>query len=68
MPNVFGNCRRQFGEVLAQLTAARAGLVPALAESQADLLRRLKLERVVSREVPARRASLVDPLTSLHDE
>jgi type I restriction enzyme, R subunit len=42
---------RQFGEVLAQLTAAKAGLLPTPEEPQADLLRRLKFERVVPREV-----------------
>ena len=42
---------RQFGEVLAQLTAAKAGLLPSPEEPQADLLRRLKFERVVPREV-----------------
>ena len=43
---------RQFGEVLAQLTAAKAGLLASPEEPQADLLRRLKFERVVpAREV-----------------
>lgn len=42
---------RQFGEVLAQLTAAKAGLLASPEETQADLLRRLKFERVVPREV-----------------
>lgn len=42
---------RQFGEVLAQLTAAKAGLLPSPEEPQADLLRRLKFERVAPREV-----------------
>lgn len=42
---------RQFGEVLAQLTAAKAGLLIAPEEPQADLLRRLKFERVLPREV-----------------
>jgi type I restriction enzyme, R subunit len=41
---------RQFGEVLAQLTAAKAGLLASPEEAQADLLRRLKFERVVPRE------------------
>jgi len=41
---------RQFGEVLAQLTAAKAGLLASPEEPQADLLRRLKFERVVPRE------------------
>ena len=38
---------RQFGEVLAQLTAAKAGLFQSTQELQADLLRRLKLDRVI---------------------
>lgn len=42
---------RQFGEVLAQLTAAKTGLLSSPDEPQADLLRRLKFERVVPREV-----------------
>src|SRR5437763_215002 len=42
---------RQFGEVLAQLTAAKSGLLASPEEPQADLLRRLKFERVVAREV-----------------
>ena len=42
---------RQFGEVLAQLTAAKAGLLASPEEPQADLLRRLKFERIVPREV-----------------
>ena len=42
---------RQFGEVLAQLTAAKSGLLASPEEPQADLLRRLKFERVVPREV-----------------
>lgn len=42
---------RQFGEVLAQLTAAKTGLFVSTEESQADLLRRLKVERVISQEV-----------------
>jgi type I restriction enzyme R subunit len=42
---------RQFGEVLAQLTAAKAGLYSSPEEPQSDLLRRLKFERVVPREV-----------------
>lgn len=42
---------RQFGEVLAQVTAAKAGLLAAPEEPQADLLRRLKFERIVPREV-----------------
>ena len=42
---------RQFGEVLAQLTAAKSGLLASPEEQQADLLRRLKFERIVPREV-----------------
>jgi type I restriction enzyme R subunit len=42
---------RQFGEALAQLTAAKTGLLSSPEEPQADLLRRLKFERVVPREV-----------------
>src|ERR1700693_3372758 len=42
---------RQFGEVLAPLTAAKSGLLASPEEPQADLLRRLKFERVVPREV-----------------
>src|SRR6516225_7041357 len=42
---------RQFAEVLAQVTAAKAGLLASAEEQQADLLRRLKFERIVPREV-----------------
>jgi PEP-CTERM motif len=42
---------RQFGETLAQLVAAKAGLFHDTQEPQADLLRRLKFERVIPREV-----------------
>ena len=42
---------RQFGELLAQLTAAKAGLFSSPEEPQADLLRRLKFERLVPYEV-----------------
>lgn len=42
---------RQFGEILAQRTAANAGLFVSPDEQQADLLRRLKFERVLPREV-----------------
>jgi type I restriction enzyme, R subunit len=42
---------RQFGEVLAQLAAAKAGLYRSAEEPQADLLRRLNLERITPREV-----------------
>jgi type I restriction enzyme, R subunit len=42
---------RQFGETLAQLVAAKAGLFRDTQEPQTDLLRRLKFERVVPEEV-----------------
>src|SRR5579863_9495733 len=42
---------RQFGEVLAQLTAAKSGMLASPEAQQADLLRRLKFERIVPREV-----------------
>jgi type I restriction enzyme R subunit len=42
---------RQFGELLAQLTAAKAGLLASPEEPQTDLLRRLKFEGIVPREV-----------------
>ena len=42
---------RQFGELLAQLTAAKAGLFTSSEEPQADLLRHLKFERVLPLEV-----------------
>lgn len=42
---------RQFGEVLAQLTAAKAGLFASPDEQQTDLLRRLKFERIIPNEV-----------------
>lgn len=42
---------RQYGETLAQLVAAKAGLYGNPQEPQADLLRRLKFDRVVPREV-----------------
>ncbi len=38
---------RQFGEVLAKITAAKAGLYTDAQEQQSDLLRRLKIERVL---------------------
>jgi len=38
---------RQFGELLAQETAARVGLFASADEPQSDLLRRLKVERAV---------------------
>src|ERR1700730_185131 len=42
---------RQFGEVLAQLVAAKTGLFRSPDEPQADLLRRLNLERITPRQV-----------------
>jgi len=42
---------RQFAELLAQLTAAKTGLFISIEESQADLLRRLKGERVLPTDV-----------------
>ena len=42
---------RQFGELLAQVTAAKTGLFTSPEEQQSDLLRRLKFERVVPAEV-----------------
>lgn len=42
---------RQYGETLAQLVAAKLGLFRDAQEPQADLLRRLKFDRVVPREV-----------------
>jgi type I restriction enzyme, R subunit len=41
---------RQFGELLAQTTAANAGLLASPEEPQADLLRRLKFERILPGE------------------
>lgn len=42
---------RQFGELLAQLTAAKSGLYASTEEPQADLLRRLAYERVLPKEI-----------------
>lgn len=42
---------RQFGETLAQLLAAKAGLYRNTEEPQSDLLRRLKIERITPNEV-----------------
>src|SRR3954463_15521095 len=42
---------RQFGETLAPLAAAKSGLFRDTEESQADLLQRLKFEKVINREV-----------------
>ena len=41
---------RQFSELLAQTTAANAGLLASPDEPQADLLRRLKFERILPGE------------------
>src|ERR1700758_2598825 len=42
---------RQFGETLAQLVAAKSGLFADPQEPQANLVRRLKFDGVVPREV-----------------
>jgi type I restriction enzyme R subunit len=42
---------RQFGEILAQLVAAKTGLFRSPDEPQADLLRRLNLERITPKQV-----------------
>jgi hypothetical protein len=42
---------RQFAELLTQLVAAKTGLYEAGDESQADLLRRLRFERVLPPQV-----------------
>ena len=42
---------RQFGEAMAQLVAAKAGLYRSPEEAQSDLLRRLNLERITPRQV-----------------
>jgi type I restriction enzyme R subunit len=42
---------RRFAELLAQLTAAKTGLFISTEENQADLLRRLKFERVITEQV-----------------
>ncbi|MBU6230759.1 MAG: type I restriction-modification system endonuclease [Cyanobacteria bacterium REEB459] len=42
---------RQFAEVLAQLTAAKTGQFVSTEEAQADLLKRLKFQRIISQEV-----------------
>jgi type I restriction enzyme R subunit len=42
---------RQYGETLAQLVAAKAGLFRDTQEAQTDLLRRLKFEKVIPQEV-----------------
>lgn len=50
-PNTAQIKLRQFGEVLAQLIAAKTGLLERSDESQADLLRRLRFERVLPSQV-----------------
>ncbi|MCW1985102.1 UNVERIFIED_ORG: type I restriction enzyme R subunit [Sphingomonas sp. R1F5B] len=50
-PNTAQIKLRQFGELLAQLTAARFGVRVVAQEAQADVLRRLKLECGIPREV-----------------
>src|SRR5580704_16871902 len=42
---------RQFGETLAQLGAAKSGLFRDTQEPQADLLRRLRFDRIIPLEV-----------------
>src|SRR5580658_8766721 len=42
---------RQFGETLAQLTAAKAGMFRDIQEGQADVIRRLKFERVIPEQL-----------------
>jgi hypothetical protein len=42
---------RQFGELLAQVISAKTGLYQADEQSQSDLLRRLRVERVMPAEV-----------------
>src|ERR1700693_3423628 len=42
---------RQYGETLAQLVAAKAGLFRDTQEPQTNLLRRLKLEKIIPQEV-----------------
>ncbi len=42
---------RQYGETLAQLVAAKSGLFRDAQEPQSDLLRRLKFDRAIPREV-----------------
>lgn len=42
---------RQYGETLAQLVAAKAGLFRDTQEPQTDLLRRLKFEKIIPQEV-----------------
>ena len=42
---------RQYGEVMAQLVAGKAGLYRSPDEPQADLLRRLNLDRITPRQV-----------------
>jgi len=48
---------RQLGELLAQLIAAKTGLLQNGEESQVDLLRRLRFERLLPSEVAVKSAS-----------
>jgi len=41
---------RQFGELLAQQIAARAGVLPSIEENQSDLLRRFRRDGIVPKE------------------
>lgn len=50
-PNTCHIKLRQFSELLCQLTAARFGIETPVGEPQADLLRRLKFDRAMPREV-----------------
>ena len=50
-PNTSLMKQRQFAELLAQLTAAKTGLLTKPDEPQSDLLRRLKFERILPGEV-----------------
>lgn len=49
-PNTCAIKLRQFGELLAQQVAARTGVYSAPDEPQAEILRRLKVERIVPRD------------------
>jgi len=42
---------RQFGETLAQLAAAKAGMFRDIQEGQADVIRRLRFERVIPEQI-----------------
>lgn len=50
-PNTCHIKLRQFSELLCQLTAARFGIEATVGEAHADLLRRLKFDRTLPREV-----------------